>query len=233
MRSVLLHSIVAVLTAAVLGLLAAAPAAAEERVLVLDPDKTQVTFTLGALLHTVEGSFELRSGEIRFDTETGFATGRVEIEASSGETGNHRRDRRMHREVLESDRYPLFVLTPTSVEGGLGVAGGGILLRGDLEAYGGRHPVEITTFVESAGDGRVHATGGFTVPYAAWGMKDVSNLLLRVSEAVEVRIETTGELSTPEPMRADAGTEPEPPPTAPPTAPKATPAKDTPGDDGG
>lgn len=243
MRSVLVHSIAA-LALVVCSLAAGAPAAAEEQVLVLDPEATRITFSLKALLHTVEGSFELRSGEIRFDTDTGSAGGRVVVDAASGATGSRRRDRRMHREVLLSERHPLFVLHPTGIEGGLSVAGGGVMLRGELEAYGARHPVEITAFVEPAGNGRIRATGDFDVPYVAWGMRDVSNLLLRVAEVVEVRIEAMGELTTPEPApRADSETgdpdpqaEPadaEPPAEAPPARAPATPAKGSSGDDSG
>lgn len=182
---------------------AAAPAAAAERTLVLDPEETRITFVLDAVLHKVEGSFRLTAGEIRFDPETGAAGGRLEIDATSGDTANQRRDRRMHVEVLESERHPLFVLIPERIDGAAGVAaGGGVMLHGRLEIHGGSHPVEIPAWVEpvkDAADGRVRVTGGFTVPYVAWGLEDVSSGLLRVGKEVEVKIEAFGDLSDPAP----------------------------------
>ena len=184
------------------------PAAAEERVLVLDPAESRVTFRLGAFLHTVEGSFDVSSGEVRYDSETGEATGRIVVDTASGTTNNRRRDRRMHSEVLLSQRYPRFVFVPDHFEGGVGPEGGGVMLSGELEFFGSRHRLEIPAWVEPSTDGRVRASGGFEIPYAEWGMKDVSGFLLRVSDEVEVRIEAVGDLTTPTP----AEPEPEPPP---------------------
>lgn len=190
----------------------AAPAASAERTLVLDPEASKVSFRLGAFLHTVEGSLRVTGGEIRFDPETGAAAGRIEIDATSATTNNRRRDRRMHAEVLLSERHPRFVFVPDHFEGGVGPGGGGVMLAGELEFFGARHRLEIPAWVEPSGDGRLHATGSFSIPYAAWGMKDVSAFLLRVSDEVEVRIEVVGDYA-PEPA-------PEPPP-APPPAPGA------------
>ena len=183
--------------AAVAIALAASAAAAAERTLVLDPEQTRITFVLDAVLHKVDGSFRLAAGEVRFDPETGTAGGRIEIDAASGDTGNRRRDRRMHREVLDSERHPLFVFVPERVEGEVGAAGGGVILYGRLEIHGGSHPVEIPAWVEpvEGEDGRVHVMGGFKVPYVAWGLRDVSSGFLRVGKEVEVKIEAVADLS--------------------------------------
>lgn len=193
------------------------PATAEERVLVLDPEESRITFSLGALLHTVEGSFQLGSGEIRFDPEAGTASGQIVVPTASGTTNNRRRDRRMHAEVLLSERYPRFVFTPESFEGRVGPEGGGVILGGVIEFFGARHRLEIPAWVEPSGDGRLRAAGGFSIPYADWGMKDVSSFLLRVSDQVEVKIEAVGDLSPAGESSA------EPPSSAPPrTAPAPT-----------
>src|SRR5207253_4296277 len=54
----------------------------------LDPQQSTVTFTLGAFLHTVRGTFRVKHGTVRFDTETGEATGEVVVDLGSGVTGN-------------------------------------------------------------------------------------------------------------------------------------------------
>src|SRR5206468_824467 len=55
---------------------------------VFDPTRTTVAFTLGDVLHTVHGSFKLKSGVIHFDSSTGKASGSVVVDATSGESGS-------------------------------------------------------------------------------------------------------------------------------------------------
>src|SRR5215472_12156569 len=76
--------------------------AARERVLVCDPAQTRADFTLSASFHTVEGNFKLKRGEIRFDPGSGKITGQIVFDAASGQTGNGSRDKKMHRDVLQS-----------------------------------------------------------------------------------------------------------------------------------
>ncbi len=207
--------------AVAVALAGAAAAAAEERTLVLDPDETRITFRLPAFLHTVEGSFRLASGEVHFDPENGLAAGRIEVDVTSGTTDNRRRDRRMHAEVLLSERFPRFVFVPDHLEGSVGPAGGGVMLGGELEFFGARRRLEIPAWVEPDRDGRVRAGGTFTIPYKAWGMKDVSAFLLRVADEVEVRIELVGEYAPEAAEPAPAGETPaEEAPPAPARAPR-------------
>ena len=86
----------------------AAPAAAwgQEIVLNADPAHSTVEFKLSATLHTVHGSFKLKHGEVRFNPATGKISGVVVVDATSGNSGNDKRDRRMHQEILESGKYP-------------------------------------------------------------------------------------------------------------------------------
>src|SRR5271169_1252183 len=118
--------------AAVLGLVvllaAAAPlpptgstqAAASEIVLTLDPAQSKVHWTVDSTLHTVHGTFALKSGNVHFDPETGRAGGKILVYAPSGESGNNSRDKRMHKEILETAKYPDVVFRPTQVDGKVG-----------------------------------------------------------------------------------------------------------------
>ena len=79
--------------------------------------QAQVAFTLGDVLHTVHGTFALKRGNLRFDPETGKASGEIVVDAASGESGSAARDKRMHANILESARYPEIVFRPDRVEG--------------------------------------------------------------------------------------------------------------------
>jgi len=167
---------------------------AQERTVALDPRTTEIHFTLGATLHTVEGSVRLREGEIRFDAQTRTVSGRVVIDARSAETGNDRRDRKMHREVLESDRFPEIVFEPERIEGTLRTPGSSdVTLEGVLRIHGSAHPVSLPLEVEIRADA-VKATGRLRVPYVQWGLEDPSVFVLRVDKYVDVNLEAEGRI---------------------------------------
>jgi polyisoprenoid-binding protein YceI len=175
----------------------AAPMAAADPVqLTLDPAASEVRFSLGAVLHTVHGGFRLERGRIVFDPAGGAASGEVAVDLASGDTGNQRRDRDMHRKVLESERFPQAVLTVEAVEGALPADGASaeLTLRGVLALHGGEHPVEVAVEVSRSGD-RVEARARLTVPYVEWGLEDPSSFVLRVDKEVEVEVTVGGTLS--------------------------------------
>ena len=88
-------------------------ASTEPLVLKLSPDKTSLTFTVKATGHAIEGLLALDSGEIRFDPDTGTASGQVTIDLRRAGTGNRLRDREMHASVLETERYPVATFRPS------------------------------------------------------------------------------------------------------------------------
>jgi polyisoprenoid-binding protein YceI len=163
----------------------------------LDPQQTTVTFSLGAFLHTVHGSFKLKRGTIRFDTETGQASGEIVVDLTSGATGNTSRDRKMHEEVLESQRYPEAVFSPERVEGHPSLQGESRAeLHGRMEIHGAKQ--EVVIHIRAQGkDGRATATAAFDVPYVKWGMKDPSTALLGVKDTVAVEVRTVARPSSP------------------------------------
>lgn len=204
MRDRLSRLAAALLIALVLASSAAPSAAAEEMTFTLDAAASGIAFSLGATLHTVEGSFPVVEGVVSFDPATGVASGRVVVDAAGGDTGNDKRDRDMHAKVLESEEYPQAVFAPTRLEGQLPAAGNGaVTLHGELTLHGAAHEVAIPAGVEREGS-RLRAVGTLTVPYVEWGMKDPSKLLLRVAKAVEVTVTAVGELAPAGPAAAPA-----------------------------
>jgi polyisoprenoid-binding protein YceI len=147
---------------------------------------------LGDVLHTVHGTFRLRSGEIAFDNNTGKASGMVIVDAVSGESGSNARDGRMHRNVLESAKYPEATFAPDQIEGTVTLTGTShVKLHGTFTIHGSAHEIVVPVQVTAGGD-KLDAKLKFEVPFVAWGMKDPSTLLLRVSKLVEVEMESTG-----------------------------------------
>jgi polyisoprenoid-binding protein YceI len=168
----------------------AATVPAQETALQIDPDRTKVEFTLGDVLHTVHGTFALTRGTIRFDTATGKASGELVVDATSGESGSEARDKRMHKNILESDRYREIVFRPDRVEGKVALQGNSqVQLHGMFAIHGAEHEITLPVDVEAL-DGQFTASTHFFIPYVKWGMKNPSTFLLRVSDKVELTIHT-------------------------------------------
>jgi polyisoprenoid-binding protein YceI len=171
-------------------LAAAARATPPETALAIDPAQTKVEFTLGALLHTVHGTFRLKRGDIRFDAATGRASGELVVDATSGASGDASRDSRMHTSILESGRYPEIVFRPDRVEGAVAPQGKSqVRLHGMFSIHGSDHEVTMQADVE-AGQGQYLAAVTFAVPYVKWGMTNPSTLFLRVKDEVDITIHT-------------------------------------------
>jgi polyisoprenoid-binding protein YceI len=172
----------------------AVPVGAAERMLRLDQNSTSVTFILKSTLHTVHGEFSLEEGVIDFDDQTGMASGRVIIDATSALTGNAKRDKKMHTKVLESEKFPEIVFTPEEIEGQLVATGSGpITLRGTVTLLGEKHPISIDAHVARQGD-LVTAIFAVPVPFVEWGLEDPSVFLLRTDKVVSVEVEAHGTL---------------------------------------
>ena len=170
---------------------------AAEYQLRLTPDSTKVQWTLGDALHTVHGTFKLRRGEIVFDTETGRAHGEVVVDAASGESGSSARDGRMHKNVLESAKYPDVSFTPDHLEGEIELDGtSNVKLHGVFTIHGAGHEITVPVRVNAKG-GMIDADIKFDVPYVEWGMRDPSNFILKVNKTVEIEVRVTGRLSEP------------------------------------
>jgi polyisoprenoid-binding protein YceI len=171
-------------------------AAAQETALPIDPARTTVKFNLGDVLHTVHGTFQLKRGGLRLDPSSGKVSGEIVVDARSGESGSNMRDRKMHKEILESDRYPEISFRPDRVEGAVASAGkSSVKVHGIFNIHGVDREITVPADVEMEPD---HWTAivHFTVPYAKWGMKNPSTLFLKVNDWVEIDLATGGSIAT-------------------------------------
>ena len=160
-----------------------------------DPAQTKIEFTLGSTLHTVEGTFKLKSGSIRYDPSTGKMSGSIVIDATSGESGNGGRDRKMHREILESDKYPDIVLAPKEGKGAFNPNGTSKLdVSGQFSLHGQKHDVTIPIDILPAGR-ELQIAAHLTIPYIKWGLKNPSTFILRASDKVEIEIHAMGKIA--------------------------------------
>jgi polyisoprenoid-binding protein YceI len=170
----------------------AAQVTAQELVLTLDPSQTQVHWTVGSTLHTVHGTFALKSGTVHFEPDTGKAGGEIIVLATSGKSGNSSRDQRMHKEILETAKYPEAVFRPEQIDGKVAPSGNSdVQLRGVISLHGSEHEITVPVHAELAGD-HWKGTAKFDVPYIQWKIKDPSNWLLKVKPVVNVELEMTG-----------------------------------------
>jgi len=175
-----------------LGALGAMPAVAQQVSLHLDPAQSVANFTVTDPIHTVHGTFALKSGEIRFDPATGKVEGEIVFDATSGKSGNDSRDHKMHKDVLESAKYPEITFKPDHYEGKVADQGTStVQVHGMFGIHGADHemtlPVEVTL-----APGKWSAAAHFQVPYAKWGMPRPRVAFVVVGENVEIEARAAG-----------------------------------------
>jgi len=160
--------------------------------LYFSPAETNIGFTIGDSLHTIRGSFRLKRGEIDFDANTRAIHGIIVVDATSGQSGSRIRDRRMHRAILETARYPEITFRPDRVDGQVSTSGSSsVQVHGVFSIHGGDHEITLPARIQISPDHWILDLH-FNIPYVKWGIKNPSTFLLRVSESVEIDVHATG-----------------------------------------
>jgi polyisoprenoid-binding protein YceI len=173
-----------------------APRVAGQIVLSVDPAKSTVHWSVESSLHTVHGTFHVKRGTISVDPGTGKASGEIVVDATSGESGNDSRDRRMHKEILESGQYSEVVFRPDHADGTVVAQGNsGLKLHGIFTLHGIDHELNVPTQATLT-EGQWKGTAAFEVPYIAWGLKNPSNFLLKVKPVVDVQLDLAGSVNS-------------------------------------
>jgi polyisoprenoid-binding protein YceI len=172
---------------------------AQEATLNFDPAQTTVNFTLGDVLHTVHGSFRLKTGQVRFDPATNSISGELVVDAPSGNSGSTGRDRKMHKEILQSAQYSEVTFRPDRVDGKVLASGrSAVQVHGMFGILGVEHEITVPAQVELAPDHWSLAVH-FAVPYVKWGLKDPSTFILRVEKTVDIDLNARGPSPWPAP----------------------------------
>lgn len=175
-------------------LLAAPSLRAQGSVVRVDPAQTKIEFSLGSTLHTVHGTFTLKSSSIQYDAASGGISGSIVVDAMSGESGNTGRDQRMHREILESAKYPDIVFTPAQIKGAVARSGpSNVEVSGKFRLHGQDHDVMLPVAITADGP-NLQLSMHFVIPYIQWGLKNPSTFVLRASDKVEIEIHAAGRM---------------------------------------
>ncbi len=182
------------ISGALCALILAPTTRAQDAAFQLDPAKTKIEYTLTDPLHTVHGTFALKSGTIHFDPASGKISGAIVVDATSGDSGNASRDRKMHREILESAKYPEITFTPKQITGIVAANGSSkVGVAGVFRLHGLDHDVTLPIDLIADSKGIQIATH-IEIPYVQWGLKNPSNFLLHVGDKVAIDIRAAGEL---------------------------------------
>lgn len=162
----------------------------------LDPAQTQIHWTLPTVLHIVHGTFQLNSGMMTFNAQTGAALGLFQVNEDTGQSGDNVRDGRMKKSILKTTEYPAATFQPKHVSGAFHASGPSTLVvDGIFHLYGADHPLQLNFQVNTTGSAMT-ATTKFDIPYVAWGMHDPSTLFLRVDKSVQMEIDAKGSIQS-------------------------------------
>jgi polyisoprenoid-binding protein YceI len=174
------------------------PAArAQDTIVRFDPSQSKVEFSVGSTLHTVHGTFKLKSGEVRFEPATGKASGAIVVAATSGDSENEGRDKKMHEKVLQSEKFPEIIFIPHQVRGKIAAQEMSELeVAGTFQLHGQGHDLTMTVSVEPRPGNQIQATTHFGVPYIQWGLKSPSSFMLKVDDTVDVKIHATAQITS-------------------------------------
>jgi polyisoprenoid-binding protein YceI len=175
----------------------AAPKSAESPlVFIVDPLQSSVNWTLGSSLHTVHGTFALKRGSLTLDPATGKASGEIVVDATSGKSGNDGRDKKMHKEVLESGQFGEIIFRPDSITGKLETQGDStVQIHGVFVLHGSEHELTVPAQANLSSN-RWTGSAKFSVPFIEWGLKNPGNWLLKVEPTVNIELELKGTVQT-------------------------------------
>ena len=173
------------------------PAAfAQHQSLAVNPDSSQVAFTLGGSGHHVQGTFRVKTGSIDFDPGAKKISGSVIIDAASGNSGEPSRDKNMNSNVLDTAHFTEVTFAPSSYQGIIAHSGDStIQVSGTFTVHGTPHDLTLPMQIHIDGS-NLTAKGRFTVPYVKWGLKDPSIFVLKVAKEVDIDLSLSGRLTS-------------------------------------
>jgi len=179
----------------VLPLVLAPVAFAQHQTFTVNPDSSQVAFSLGGNTHHVDGAFHVQSGAIDFDRSRQSISGLVVVTAGSGNSGDQGRDKKMNTDVLDVAHYAEISFVPKSYQGAIAATGdSNIQVSGVFTLHGTPHDMTVPMQIHIDG-ASLTAKTHFSIPYVKWGLKDPSIFILKVAKEVDIDLALVGSLS--------------------------------------
>jgi len=174
--------------------LLSAPAVFAQMAVDFDPAASRIDWVLVGNVHTVHGTFQLKQGHVDFDPASRKISGDFIVLAESGDSGSGARDKRMKKEVLETDKFPEIRLKLTKLQGAVALDNASdVRVSGEMTIHGATHEVSLPLQLTVIGK-TFTGKGKFILPYVDWGMKDPSNFLFKVNRTVEIDVEAQGSI---------------------------------------
>jgi hypothetical protein len=134
----------------------------------------------------------VKRGSVTIDAATGKASGEIVVDATSGESGNDSRDKKMHQEVLESGRFNEIIFRPDRLDGAITKQGeSAVTVHGMFLLHGAEHEFSAAGKAELSGE-NFKSSATIRIPYIEWKLKNPGNFLLKVKPVVAVEIELAG-----------------------------------------
>ncbi|MCU1242731.1 MAG: YceI family protein [Candidatus Acidoferrum typicum] len=116
------------------------------------------------------------------------------MDAASGQSGSDSRDKKMHKEVLESARFTDIIFRPDRVEGAVLPQGSSTAqLHGVCVLHGSEHELTIPVRAELNSE-KWKGSATFRVPYNDWGLKNPGNFILKVDHTVVIEVDMAGSM---------------------------------------
>ena len=174
----------------------ASAAFAQHQTFTINPDASQVAFSLAGTGHHVQGTFHVQKGTIDFDPNAQKISGLVIVSAGSGNSGETGRDKNMNSSVLDTAHFAEVTFAPSSFQGTLAPTGDStIQVSGVFTLHGTPHDITVPMQIHNDG-ANLTAKGKFTVPYVKWGLKDPSIFVLKVAKDVDIDLTLTGRVAS-------------------------------------
>ena len=178
-----------------LSLLCTTFAVAQHQTLTLDPDASSVKFLVASNHDPTNGTFHVSKGVVAFDPKSPTMSGLIVVDATSGNSDNRSRDKKMTAQVLEAAKFADVTFAPQTYQGTLAPSGASTLLvTGIFTLHGTPHPLTLPMQIQIDGS-KCTAKAHFSVPFVDWGLKDPSWFVLKVAKEVDINLTLTGSIS--------------------------------------
>src|SRR5579859_1371056 len=117
---------------------------AQHQTFTADPNASQVAWSLGGNGHHVTGTFHVQSGTVDFDPTAHTMSGSIVVAASSGNSGEPSRDKKMHNDVLDVPHYSDITFAPQKFDGTIAPNGDSLIqVSGTFTLHGTPHDLTV------------------------------------------------------------------------------------------